>query len=120
MKTVGSIIGIQIATTLASGLVVGATTRDLGATVSALWGGSIGFLSAATYACVMRAPLGSTPSDLLKAQYRAQGLKFVVTLGLFGATFAFARGIAPLPLFLTYAATLLAYWAGLIRYQDER
>jgi F0F1-type ATP synthase assembly protein I len=119
VKTVGSIIGIQIATTLASGLVVGATTRDLGATVSALWGGSIGFLSAATYASVMRAPLGSTPNDLLKAQYRAQGLKFAVTLGLFGATFVIAKNVSPLPLFLTYAATLLAYWVGLLRYHCE-
>jgi len=120
VKTVGSIIGLQIAATLASGLVVGATTKDLGAAVSALWGGSIGFLSAAIYASAMRAPRGSRPSDLLNAQYRAQALKFAVTLALFGATFAFARGVSPLPLFLTYAVTLLAYWVALLRSHDER
>lgn len=120
MKTVGSIIGLQIAATLASGLVVGATTRDLGAAVSALWGGSIGFLSAAIYASAMRGPRASRPGDLLNAQYRAQALKFAVTLALFGATFAFARGVSPLPLFFTYAVTLLAYWVALLRFDDER
>jgi F0F1-type ATP synthase assembly protein I len=119
VKTVGSIIGLQIAATAVSGVVVGATTRDLGATVSALWGGSIGFLSAATYAIAMRAPRGSGPDDLLRAQYRAQGLKFAVTLGLFGITFAIAKDVSPLPLLLTYCLTLLAYWAALLRNQDE-
>jgi len=120
VKTVRAIIGLQIAVTLASGLVAGAITGDPGTAASALWGGSIGFLSAAIYAFAMRAPQGARPQDLLAAQYRAQGLKFMLTVGLFGGTFAIAKDVSPLPLFLTYAATLLAYWAGLIRYQDER
>lgn len=88
--------------------------------MSALWGGSIGFGSALAYARAMRVPPGSPPSDFARAQYRAQVLKFIFTLVCFGATFAFVKDIAPLPLFLTYAATLMVYWVALLKYQDER
>ncbi len=87
---------------------------------SALWGGSIGFLSALTYARVAQTARGQGPTELVKAHYLAQALKFLVTITLFGVTFALAERIAPLPLFLTYIATLFAYWAGLLLYQDER
>ena len=120
MKTVESIIGLQVAVTLVVAALVWATTKDPNAAVSALWGGSIAFVSAFAYARAMRVPSGSRPSDLLRAQYRAQGFKFAVTLACFGATFALVEDIAPLPLFLTYGATLLVYWAALLRYQDER
>ena len=120
MKTVESIIGLQVAITLVSVLLVWATTKDIQAAMSALWGGSIGFISAFAFARAMRTPAGSQPSDLMRAQYRAQAFKFVVTFAGFGATFALAKDVAPLPLFLTYGATLLVYWAALLRYQVER
>jgi ATP synthase protein I len=72
------------------------------------------------YARVIQAARGQGPNELVKAHYLAQSLKFAVTVVLFGAIFVIAKRVAPLPLFLTYAATLLAYWAGLIRYQDEQ
>jgi ATP synthase protein I len=88
--------------------------------ISAVWGGSIGFLSAWVYVRVVQAARGRGANELVKAHYLAQALKFGVTIGLFGATFVVAKQIAPLPLFLTYIATLVTYWAGLLRYQDER
>jgi ATP synthase protein I len=118
--TVNLIIGLQVAVTLAAGLIVWLASGEGESAVSALWGGSIGFLSALVYVRVVQAARGRGPNELVKAHYVAQALKFAVTVALFGATFVFAKRIAPLPLFLTYAATLLAYWAGLIRYQDER
>ena len=118
--TVNLIIGLQVAVTLAAGLIVWLASGEGESAVSALWGGSIGFLSALVYVRVVRAARGQGPNELVKAHYVAQALKFAVTVVLFGATFIIAKRIAPLPLFLTYAATLLAYWAGLIRYQDER
>lgn len=118
--TVDLIMGLQVAVTLAAGLIVWLVSGKGESAVSAVWGGSIGFLSALVYVRVVRAARGRGPSELVRAHYLAQALKFGVTLALFGATFVIATRIAPLPLFLTYIATLLTYWAGLIRYQDER
>jgi ATP synthase protein I len=118
--TVNLIIGLQVAVTLAATLIVWLASGERESAASALWGGSIGFLSALVYVRVVQSARGASPAELVKAHYAAQALKFAVTVGLFGATFIIAKQIAPLPLFLTYAATLLAYWAGFIRYQDER
>lgn len=118
--TVNLIISLQVAVTLAAGLIAWLVSGNGESAVSAVWGGSIGFLSALVYVRVVRAARDRDPSELLRAHYLAQALKFGVTIALFGATFVIARRVAPLPLFLTYIATLLTYWAGLIRYQDER
>jgi ATP synthase protein I len=118
--TVNLIIGLQVAVTLAAGLIVWLASGEGRSAVSALWGGSIGFLSALVYARVIQSARGQGPNELVRAHYVAQALKFAVTVTLFGTTFVVAKHVAPLPLFLTYASTLLAYWAGLIRYQDER
>jgi ATP synthase protein I len=117
--TVDLIIGLQVAVTLAAGLIVWLASGKGESAASAVWGGSIGFLSALVYVRVVRAARGRDPSELVKAHYLAQVLKFGVTIALFGVTFVVAAPIAPLPLFLTYIATLLTYWAGLIRYQDR-
>jgi ATP synthase protein I len=101
-------------------LIIWLASGEKDSAISALWGGSIGFLSASIYARVIQAARGRGPNELVRAHYLAQALKFFVTVGLFGATFVLAKHVAPLPLFLTYAATLLAYWAGLIQYQDEQ
>lgn len=118
--TVDLIISLQVAVTLAAGLIVWLVSGEGESAVSAVWGGSIGFLSALVYVRVVRAARGRGPSELVRAHYLAQALKFGVTVALFGVTFVIARRVAPLPLFLTYIATLLTYWAGLIRYQNER
>jgi ATP synthase protein I len=118
--TVNLIIGLQVLVTLAAGFIVWLASGEEGSAVSAVWGGSIGLLSALVYVLVIRGARGRGPNELVKAHYLAQALKFGVTVALFGATFAIAQQVAPLPLFLTYIATLLTYWAGLIRYQNER
>jgi len=120
IRTVDLIIGLQVAVTLAAVLIVWFASGERGSAVSAVWGGSIGFLSAWVYVRVVQAAQARGPNELVKAHYLAQALKFGVTIALFGATFVVAKQIAPLPLFLTYIATLLTYWAGLLRYQDER
>ena len=120
MKTVDSIIGLQVAVTLVAGALVWAMTNDSHAAMSALWGGSISFASAFAFARAMRVRAGSPPSELMRAQYRAQAFKFAVTLVGFGVIFALDKNIVPLPLFLTYGATILVYWVALLRFQDER
>lgn len=118
--TISLIIGLQIAVTCVSGVIVWIASKKMDNAFSALWGGSIGFLSALTYARVVQAARGQGPNELVKAHYLAQALKFSVTIVLFAVTFALADRISPLPLFLTYIATLFAYWAGLLLHQDDR
>lgn len=50
---------------------------------------------------------------MLGAQYLAELVKIGVTVGLFIATFLSFRDVAAGPLFVAYAATLLAYGVAL-------
>lgn len=117
MKTVRRILGAQIAVTLAAVALVLLMGGEARAAWSALIGGAIGFSTAYVYVRRMFASRGGDPGDpgeAVKAQYRAEFYKLAVTVVLFGATFVLFRDIAALPLFLTYAATLMVYWAALL------
>lgn len=113
MKTVRRILGAQIAVTFAAVLFL-LLDGEARAAWSALIGGVIGFSSAYIYVRRMFASSGSDPVDLVKAQYRAEFYKLAFTILLFGATFVLVSEIDALPLFLTYAATLMVYWAALL------
>ncbi len=114
MKTVRRILGAQMAVTVAAVLLVLAMGGESRAAWSALIGGAIGFSTAYVYARRMFATRGEEPGELVKAQYRAEFYKLAFTIVLFATTFTFYRDIAALPLFLTYAATLMVYWAALL------
>lgn len=114
MKTIRRILGAQMAVTVIAVvlvLVMGGETR---AAWSALIGGAIGFSTAYVYVRRMFASRDADPGALVKAQYRAEFFKLAFTVLLFGATFVLFREVAALPLFLTYAATLMVYWAALL------
>ncbi len=57
---------------------------------------------------------GRTPRDWLQAQYAGERFKFLVTVILFSAVFALYRPLKVPEFFLTYIATLLAYFAALL------
>lgn len=114
MKTVRRILGAQIAVTLAAVMLVLLLGGEARAAWSALIGGAIGFSTAYVYVRRMFASRGGDPGEAVKAQYRAEFYKLAVTVVLFGAAFVLFRDIAALPLFLTYAATLMVYWAALL------
>lgn len=88
--------------------------KGMQAAGSAAAGGAIGFLASLAYALRMSAPKSSEPRDLLKAHVRAEAYKLLTIVGLFAAVFIFVKGVAPLPLLLTFIATLAAYWAALL------
>jgi ATP synthase protein I len=114
MKTVHRIIGAQMAVTAVAVALVLLMGGEAHAAWSALIGGVIGFSTAYVYVRRMFASRGADPADVLKAQYRAEFYKLAFTAVLFGATFVLFRDVAALPLFLTYAATLMVYWAALL------
>jgi ATP synthase protein I len=84
------------------------------AAASAFVGGAIGFLTSWVYAWKMSVAPGSDPNAYLKAHFKAEGYKLGATCLLFAAVFIFFKSVAALPLFLTYGATLLVFWAALL------
>ena len=105
MQQIGVTVVISLVLLAIYGTVVG---------VSAFVGGAIGFLTSWMYAWKMSVPAGSDPGAFLKAHYKAEGYKLGATFVLFAATFILFKGVAALPLFLTYGATLLAFWVALL------
>jgi ATP synthase protein I len=112
-RTVRRIIGLQVALTALVALAL-LGYQGASAAFSALLGGSIGFLTSLVYAKTMLMVKGEEPKELLKAHIRAEACKLASALVLFIAVFAVFENISPLVLLLTFAATLAAYWAGLL------
>jgi ATP synthase protein I len=83
---------------------------------SALIGGAIAFIPGAFYALGLIRTRHGAPDRLLRAHYAGEFGKLTLTVILFGATFAWVREISVLPLFATYVATLLVYWAALLMF----
>ena len=112
MSTIGKVLGTQIAVTIvaATGLF---WLQDARAALAAAIGGTIGFTSGWVYARKMKMAHG-TPATLVTGHYRAECYKLAATVVLFAVTFVLYREISPLPLFLTYVATLLVYWGALL------
>ena len=82
--------------------------------LSAFAGGAIGFSTSLVYAWALSAGPGSDPKVLLRAHWRAESLKLGLTVVLFAGVLVLWKGVAPVPLLLTFIATLFAFWAALL------
>lgn len=104
----------QAAVAVVAAAVAGAML-GLHAAVSALLGGGVGVASG--YAYVWRAMRTAEvdPGKAFRAQVAGEGLKFAVTLLLFALVFKGYEEVAPLPLFLAFAATIVVYWMALLK-----
>lgn len=107
------VIRLQVILTVAIAAAL-ALSLDLRHALSALCGGGIGALSAYVYAWRMSTPAGADAREALRAQYRAELSKIVITVALFALVFLVFKNVAALTLFLTYLATTVAYWVALI------
>jgi ATP synthase protein I len=56
----------------------------------------------------------SDPKALLRAHLVAEVQKLAVTVILFAAVLILFKGVATLPLLLTFIATLVVYWVALL------
>jgi ATP synthase protein I len=112
-RTVRQVIWLQVAVTamIAASLL---GFKGTSAAFSAFLGGSIGFLTSLVYAKTMVLVKGKEPRNLLKAHVRAEAYKLLSTLVLFIAVFSLFRDLWALVLILTFAATLVVYWAGVL------
>lgn len=115
-RTVRRIIWLQVGVTaLIAASLLG--IKGSSAAVSALLGGSVGFLTSLVYAITMVRPDSEEPRDLFRAHIRAEAFKLLATVILFVAVFTLFKEISALILVLTFAATLLVNWAGLLMIQ---
>lgn len=77
-------------------------------------GGMIGAVSTGyfAYRVLILAGPGSTANQIARAFYIAEVLKIILTGALFAVVLVWLD-VSHLPLFLTYAATMMAYWLAL-------
>ena len=107
------IIGLQVAVSAAIALVCFAI-YGVNAAASAFLGGAIGFLGSLAYARRIAAPQTSDPKVLLRAHFIGEVQKLALTVILFAAVLILYKGVATLPLLLTFIATLVVYWIALL------
>ncbi len=101
------LIALQLGLTLlAAGL---GGVREVNWAISALAGGGIGTAATGAAAVCITRIKGGSPGTLLGAQILAEVVKIGVTMGLFVTAFLFYKDLAVGPLFVAYAATLIAY-----------
>ena len=108
------IVGLQV---LVSVLIAAPLLAFSGALAagSSLAGGAIGFVTSWAYIRRMVAPsVGRDPGILLRNHVLAECLKLGLTVVLFAAVFILFKGVAVLPLLLTFMATLAMYWVALL------
>ena len=108
------VVGLQVLVTVLISLSVLAFYGALAA-ASAFAGGAIGFVTSWAYIQKMAAPsVGRDPGKLLRNHALAECLKLGLTVILFAAVFILFKGVAVLPLLLTFMATLAMYWVALL------
>jgi ATP synthase protein I len=107
------IIGLQVAVSAAIALLCLAV-YGANAAVSAFLGGAIGFLGSLAYARRIAAPQTSDPKVLLRAHFVGEVQKLALTVILFAAVLILYKGVATLPMLLTFIATLVVYWVALL------
>ena len=112
-RTTQKILTIQLALTL-SAAIVSLILADVKAGYSALIGGGINILATAYFAYkVFSAGPGSTARQVARAFYWGEVVKIALTGLLFAGVLLWLE-VAFLPLFLTYAVTMLAFWLALV------
>ena len=119
----GRIIGLQVAVSVAISLAC-LVFYGVNAALSAFLGGAIGFLGSLAYAWKIAGPRArgngdadggrADPRALMRAHLVGEALKLALTVILFVVVLAFYKGVATLPLLLTFIATLVVYWVALL------
>ena len=120
----GRIIGLQVAVSVVIALAC-LVFYGANAAVSAFLGGAIGFLGSLAYAWRIAGSqargTGGTDGEraadaraLMRAHLVGEVQKLALTVILFVAVLVLYKGVATLPLLLTFIATLVVYWVALL------
>jgi ATP synthase protein I len=122
----GRIIGLQVAVSVVIALAC-LVFYGANAAVSAFLGGAIGFLGSLAYAWKIAGSqarntdgtddggrAAADPRALMRAHLVGEVQKLALTVILFVAVLVLYKGVATLPLLLTFIATLVVYWVALL------
>lgn len=114
----GRIIGLQVAVSIVIAVACLAF-YGVNAAVSAFLGGAIGFVGSFAYAWRIarshaRGAGEADPKALMRAHVVGEAQKLALTVILFAAVLVLYKGVATLPLLLTFIATLVVYWVALL------
>lgn len=82
--------------------------------VSIVIGGLAGIVPALLYIRIAYAKRHIPPAELMKAHFKAESAKFMLTLVMFGAAMVFFKDLSVAGLFGGYVATVAGYWFGLL------
>lgn len=85
------------------------------AAISAFIGGGIGVCGAFAYVWRAMRDGEADPAKLHRAQMLGETYKLAVVLGGFALVFKGYREVAALPLFLSFALTVVVYWIALLK-----
>jgi len=109
------LVRLQAMLTACAVLVSAVLSHDkLGAALSALIGGACVIIPALIYARVAYKRRRAAPEELLKAHFAAEAVKFLLTILMFGAAFAFFKDLSVAGLFGGYIAAVSGYWFKLL------
>jgi len=112
LKAATTIIVIQLVTTLIAAALYG-IFANAKAAYSAGIGGGISILATIFFALqVFSARIGTPPDQIAQAFFVGEIIKIILTAVLFSIVIIWLP-VSFLPLFLTYAAALLAHWLAL-------
>ncbi|MCL6264538.1 ATP synthase subunit I [Craterilacuibacter sp. RT1T] len=99
-------IAVLIAAVLGQGSISGA--------VSALLGGLTVILPALLYIRIAYSVPRASPAVLMKAHYKAEAVKFVMTILIFAVVLLFFKDISVAAYFASYMLVVFGYWFGLL------
>ena len=108
-----AVIGLQVGiTALAAVLFWG--LAGSAAAESAFLGGAIGVVPSALYAMLVARRRFGTPRELLRTHVAGEASKLALMLVFFAVVLGHFYWVAPLPLLLTFIATLFSHWFALL------
>lgn len=112
-RTMRTVIAIQMAV-LITAVLLSLAFSGVKAAYSSGLGGLIGVITTGyfAYRVLILAGPGSTANQIARAFYVAEIIKIVLTGALFTVVLLWLN-VSHLPLFLTYGATMMAYWLAL-------
>lgn len=101
---------------LAAAVVLAAVLSGASGSVtgSALFGGLCALIPAWVYCRIAYARRHVPPAVLMRAHFRGEAVKFLLTLFLFGCVLTYYRNLSVVGLFGGYLAVISGYWFGLL------
>lgn len=82
--------------------------------VSTFLGGACALIPAMVYCRIAYARRHVAPAQLMRAHFRGEGVKFLMTIAMFGCVLLFYRDLSVAGLFGGYLAAVSGYWFGLL------